>query len=422
MGDVLQKYRAEQDRMRAEADGDEDVQITAPIEPEVNLDIYKDVEALLYRGFLTAYARVNGIPFVFKSLNHHEFDLLRFAGDFDGTFTPETWGRFLAYGVFMIDGVNILPERERWLSKVREIFDSLPPEAMARTIRHIGEVNRRATAAVHLTEAYAMEMVSRYRWLQIQGLDITSTSVTGIDGTQRLGLNTAQHVWRALNHIEDRNERYEREWEHAKFVGSCFAGKGIQKVYNQDSRRRRQEREDRMTRKDKILRKWVMGEEVKDGVVTGPGVTMSVPRTVQELTAQLEKDIRGEKDWHDRVIDEHEARIRAGHAERREQLEQAARESLERHPNRGVFGEGSELHQAYGPGEIDEQVRRRRQFLAQEVARMQVDRGPDDKTNDFVERWWGSEVSSEVTTTDRDPSTAVSLPPQRIPSTPLSRK
>jgi hypothetical protein len=418
----LQKYQREQSRLRADQGLDEeDISIVAPVEPEVNPAIYKDVEPLLFRGFLTAYAEVNRIPFVFKSLNHHEFELLKFSGNFDGDIPQPAWGAFLSYSVFMVDGVNILPERDRWLSKIREIFTSLPVEAMARIIRHIGEVNRRASVAVYLTEAFAMETVSRYRWLQLRGLDLTSVAVTGIDGTQRLGLNTAQYVWRAINHIEDRNDTNERDWEHAKFVGSCMAGKGIQKVYNQDSRRRREEREDKMTRKDKILRKWVLGEEVPDGVVQGPGITMAVPRTVEELTTQLEKDIRGEKDWHDRVVEEHEERVKAGYARRRQELEQAARDNMERFPERGVMGGGS-LDRAYSPAEIDEQVRRRKQIMAQEVARMQVDTGPDERTENFTERWFGDEVFSQVSTTDRDPSEAVALPPQRQPAVPFRRK
>jgi hypothetical protein len=423
MGDALEEYDREQARLKAEYDGAEDeMSITAPVEPEVNPEVYKDVEPMLYRGFLTLPAEINGVPFVFKSLNHHEFALLKFYGSFDRP-TPEFWGTFLAHAVFVVGGVNILPERDRWVSKLAELFNGLPSDATARMVRYLSEVNRRASVAIHLTEAYAMETMSRYRWLQLRGLDLTSVSVTGIDGTQRLGLNTAQQVWVAINGIEDRNEGYERDWEHAKFVGSCFAGKGIQKVYNQDARRRRQEREDRMSRKDKVLRQWVLGEEVKDGIVTGPGVVMSVSRSVEELTVQLEKDIRGEKDWHDRVVEEHEARIRAGHIERRQQLEQVTRDSLERLPERGVVGGGT-LDQTFSIAEVEERIRRRKQITAQEVARMQLqDPEAEEKNSRFMDRWWGNEeVTSQVSTTDRDPSAAVQIPTPRTPTTPFRRK
>jgi hypothetical protein len=262
-------------------------------------------------------------------------------------------------------------------------------------VRTLGEINRRASVAVHVTEAYALEVQSRYRWLQLKGMDLTSVAATGCDGTQRLGMNTAQQVWRAFNNIEDRNEGWEREWEHAKFVGSCFAGKGIQKVYSQDSRRRRQDREDRMTRKDKVLRQWVLGEDVQDGVVKGPGTVMMVPRTVEELTTQLEKDIRGEKDWHDKVVEEHEQRVKAAYAQRREQLEQATRDNVAGFPERGVLGGRSA--ESFSPAEVEERVRRRKQLMAQEVARMQVDDGQERRER-FMDRWVESdEFSSQVT-------------------------
>lgn len=422
MATTAESYEAEQQRLKAELEGEDDVSITAPVEPEVNPEVYKDVEPLLFRGFLTLSAEINGVSFVFKSLNHHEFDLLRFYGSLERQNSQEAWGTFLAYGVFIVGGVNILPERERWLSRLADLFNGFPSDAVSRMVRYLSEVNRRAAVAVYLTEAYAMETISRYRWLQLSGTDLTSVAATGIDGTQRLGMNTAQQVWRAINVIEDRNERYEREWEHAKFVGSCFAGKGIQKVYNQDTRRRRQEREDRMTRKDKVLRQWVLGETPQDGVIKGPGFVMSVPRTVEELTVQLEKDIRGEKDWHDRVVEEHEGRIRAGHAERRNLLEQARSASLHKFPERGVVS-GERSEQTYTRGEMEALLRRRKQLMAQEVARMQVNPGLDDKTTNFVDRWWGDrDPSSEFATTERDPSAAAPIPVPRVPSTPFRRK
>jgi len=424
MASALESYEKEQSRLRAERDGagEEDVSITAPVEPEVNPLIYKDVEPMLFRGFLTVAAQINGVSFVFKSLNHHEFELLKFYGGFEATLSQEFWGVFLAHGVFVVGGVNILPERERWIAKLTELFNSLPSDSISRMIRYLSEVNRRASVAIHLTEAYAMELMSRYRWFQLKGQDLTSVAVTGIDGTQRLGLNMGQQAWLAINNIEDRNEAAERDWEHSKFVGSCFAGKGIQKVYNQDSARRRQEREDRMTRKDKVLRQWVLGENVEDGIVTGPGVVMAVARTVEELTNQLEKDIRGEKDWHDRVVEDHETRIRSVHLQRRRQLEQTLQENLERFPERGVIGVASP-NEALTLAEVEERIRRRKQLMAQEVARMRLDpRSADEKTVNFVERWWGDEVSSELSTTDRDPSEAVTIAPPRQPTTPFRRK
>jgi len=426
MSGAAQTYEAEQKKLQAEYSGQPqgDIHITVPKEPEVNPEVYKDVEPMLYRGFLTVQAEINGVYFVFKSLNHHELELLRFSGGFRGDrVTAKFWDIFLAYGVFMVDGVNILAERDRWIPKLAETFGGLPKEARSMIVRHVGEVNRRSSNAVALTEAYAMEAMSRYRWMQLKGLDLSSPAVTGIEGTQRLGLNWAQHLWRALNHAEDRNEQHEREWENAKFVGSCFAGKGISKVYNQDNDRRRKDKEERLSRKDKVLREIVLGEKTEAHTLTIPGAVITAPRTVEELASQLEKDLRGDKDWHDKVIEAHETKIRNQYGERQAQLEVVAKENAVQFGDRSVVG-GSDV-QGLTPEEVAARVERRKQLQAQEAARRQVHPEiQDEKTQNFLNKWGvlGPEVATEISTTDQDISGAVPLPTVRAPATPFRRK
>lgn len=425
MTNELTEYEASQQRLRSEYEGNqiEDINITVPKEPEVNPEIYRDVEPLLFRGFLTVAADIADVHFVFKSLNHHELDLLRFTGHFrDGRVTDRFWSTFIAYGVFMVDGVNILPDRERAFPDLKRLFDAFPKEAVATIVRHISEINRKANRAVPLTEAYAMETVSRYRWLQIKGMDLTSVSVTGVDGTQRLGLNWSQQLWRALNQVEDRNESYEREWENSKFIGSCFAGKGISKIYDQDNDRRRKDREERSSRKDRILREVVLGEKPEANVLTIPGAQITGARTVEELATQLEKDLRGEKDWHDQVIEAHEARIRDRLKERNAQLETAAKETSARYGDQMIFGETTSA-EGLTPQQVQEMVSNRKQLQAQAAARMMT--GPDEKTEKFLDRWAvaDSGVTSEVSTTERDPEGAVPVNTNpRTPSIPFRRK
>jgi hypothetical protein len=425
MADPVQTYAAEQKSLQAEYDGKlrEDIKVTAPREPEVNPAVWKDVEPVLYRGFLTTSAEINRVHFVFKSLNHHEYDLLRFSINLkNASKVDEFWSTLLAYCVFMVDGANILADRRQWLPKVAETFSDLPKQAKATILRHVSEVNRRASAAVTLTEAYAMEGVSRYRWMQLKGIDLTSVSVTGIEGTQYLGLNWAQQLWRALNLAEDRNEHYERDWENAKFLGSCFAGKGLQKIYAQDTDRRRKEKEERIARKDRILREIVLGEKVPDKTSVLPGAVVTAPQTVEELADQLQKDLRGEKDWHDSVIEEHEKRIQLNYQGRQRQQEAVAQESAKLFGDNNVLGE-SDLH-GLTRDQVEERMRRAKQLHAQNAARRQLRPEMDEKTDRFLGKWGlGPEVTSEISTTDRDVSEAVPVvrrPP--TPTTPFRRK
>jgi hypothetical protein len=375
---------------------------------------------MLFRGLLTLTADINEVPFVFKSLNHHELELLRFCG---GDQPNESfWNTFLAYGVFMVDGANVLAERDRWLPEIARTFGELPASARARVIRHLSEVSRRASNAVALTEAYCTEVYSRYHWAQLRGTDLTSPAVTGIDGTQRLGLNWAQLVWRALNYFEDRNDQHEREWENAKFVGGCMAGKGISKIYTQDNDRRQKEKEERLARKDKLLRQVILGEDVEETAQQFQGAVVLAARSVDELAEQLQHDLRGEKDWHDRVIEEEERRAREVIRTRQQQLEDLAKAHEQEYgPLRVTGGTGFE---GLTPEEVQFRVERQRQLEAQSVAKRMVRPELDEKTAAFMSKWGvlGDEVETHVSTTDRDVSGAVPLSPSRKPGTPFGRR
>jgi hypothetical protein len=323
-------YEEEQAQLEKEHEGvDEEEALLPelPQDPEVNPEIYKDVEPLLFRGFLCVPAEINDVSFVFKSLNHQEFDRLKliFSCKTGKKAIEEYYDLFLAYGVLMLDGVNVLANRSEMLFKLADFFSKLGSKQVL--IRHMSEVNRRAGKAMILTEAYAMEVQSRLRWAQYKGYDLTSACVTGFEGTEGLGLNWAQLTWRALNYFEDLRDQHEREWENAKFIASASAGKGMNKIYSQDKMRRKREREERLDRKDKIIRYALLGEPLE-----GPSKVqkVQVARTAQELQAEVERSLKGEKDFHDTVIEawekQAESRMQAQEAQR-EQFRQAYRES-----------------------------------------------------------------------------------------------
>jgi hypothetical protein len=315
-------YQEEQARLRGETDDEDNLKIEIPKEPEVDPRVYRDVTSLLYRGFIHISVDINGVPLVLKSLNQHEFDLLQMSMGPNRTpanVNQRFYSIFLAYGVLMVDGNNILSDRDRWIPELADRFDRFNATVRKKMVWQLSEINRRATVAVMLTEAYAMEANSRFRWAQLRGMDIMSPSATGIRGTEYLGLNWAQLTWRALNLYEDARESIEREWENAKFIGACFAGKGISKVYNQDIRRRRDDLSAKRTRKDQILRHVVLGAPMDDNVLHKDGQVVIAAQTVDQLADQLSKSLKGEKDWHDEVVAAIEDR------QQREYLEQQAR-------------------------------------------------------------------------------------------------
>lgn len=405
-----------------------DIRIEAPQEPEVDPKVYRDVEQLLFRGFLTLFGEINGVQFVFKSLNHHEFENLRLMTGGAGANQERFFSTFISMGIFMVDGQNILPERGRWIPKLEEVFGGFQQTVRTKIIRYLSEVNRKASDAVALTEAYNLETMSRFRWAQLKGLDLMSTGCTGTDGTSSLGMNFGQLVWRALNHYEDLREASEHEWDHAKFIGGCFVGgKEMRKVHNQDSERRKKDRELRLERKDKVLRQVLLGIDPEQEVKTARSVK-HVARTVEELASQLERDLRGEKDWHDEVVAREEARIKASIQERQQKLRQIVQERTDE-PMRSTTTELAGLTRQ----EVQERIARSRQIASQKVASQMVyPEMMDERMEGFLQKYGpgpedsdtyesSSGVKSSVGTTDRDTSDVHPQPPPR-PRTPPFRR
>jgi len=399
MGEAAtERYDQEQAALREQqglSPVDEDLHIEAPQQAEVNPEVYRDVEPILFRGFLYVPAEINGVSFVFKSLNAHEFELLGLYCQ--GKDKHQIDSVFLAYGVFMVDGVNILADREHWITEVASVFDGLEDGARRKVIRCISEINRRANRAVRLSEVYSMEPSSRMRWAQYHNLDLTSPAITGVVGTERLGLNWGQLTWRAVNFFEDRRGASEQAWENAKFVASSMAGsKGMSKVNAQDKQRREREEKERFTQRDKILREVVLGEARSSDAKKGAPVKAA--QTVEELASQLEKDLRGEKDFHDMVVDAHERRIRDAQQQRQQQLQKLRNAHVKRFGDKPVIG-GMDSFMGLTPDEVQKRIDQRRERTVRRLAAAEARPSEyDPKLAKFHEKW-----SSAKTLDGRDP-------------------
>jgi hypothetical protein len=381
---------------------------------------------MLFRGFLVLPAEINSTRFVFKSINQREFELIQLvSGSYsgiNGRSLERYYNTFLAYGVFMVDGVNILPNRDQYIPLLQETFSKMAPTARGKIIQYLSELNHKATGSVTLTEAYQIEAASRFKWVQYKGLDMMIPSSTGIDGTEKLGINFAQLVWRALNQYEDLKETAEREWDNAKFIGSCFAGKSVQKIYAQDRDRRSKEREERLNRRDQLIRRVILRESPEEVEKSGNYV-MIVAKTADELAAQLERDLRGEKDWHDQVVAREEARLRGQIRDRQAKILEMNRERDK--VQSGPYTVTTKL-EGLTKEEVQQRIQRSLQVQNQESAsRMVYPEMEDERMPSFFEKYVDQLESTypvdSVGTTDRDPSEVLVHPPLRPKSVPFRR-
>lgn len=392
-------YEEEQAKLKEQYEGKEDLQLEAPLAfPEVNPEIYKDVEPLLFRGFLHAPVEINGVRFIFKSLNHHEFENLKLMAPTEDTSRKSIdrfHNHFLAHGVYMVDGINALKDRDRMIDEIVEFFEAFDHDVVSKIVRCLSELNRRASRAVTLTEAYAMEVVSRLRWTQFRTLDLTSVAVTGVQGTSHLGLNWAQLTWLAINRYEDIKDQSERDWENAKFIASAMAGKSMTRVHNQDKRRRENERKDRIERRDKVLRFVMLGEPLDSADNNRPVIAA---KTVADLTRQMARDLKGEKDMHDRVVDIEEARNREATKQRYQRLVDLQKQQDQEYGDLAVVG-GTELI-SLSPDQVRAFVHRKQQLQFEALNQASAENPDlfDPKTHAHNEKWASakSAVTEEV--------------------------
>jgi len=228
----------------------------------------------------------------------------------------------------MVDGVNTIYERPRHINRLIKVISKLNPKLQNKILENLAYINQRATRLFPLAESYCHENRSRYRWLQTHNIPIHSPMATGIPGTDTLGMNYCQQMWTAVNRIIDRRDDMERDWQNAKFVGSCFAGKGVRSVDEKDRMRHEKERVEREEQKIKVLHDYLNRksgvEEPKPKVHLPDGRSAELfegtqsdgkfrAETAEELAEQLERALAGEKDFHDLVIEakERELRVRA---------------------------------------------------------------------------------------------------------------
>lgn len=182
----------------------------------------------------------------------------------------------------------------------------------------------------------------------------------------------------------------------------------------------KKERETRLERKDKIIRLVLLGENPE--VDSKTNQIKIVARTVEELASQLERDLRGEKDWHDEIVAKEEAKIRAAIQDRQSKLQQLIQSKREdRSSPRAAFTDMVGLTKE----EIAQRVVRRRQLEAQEAAsRIVHPELTDERMSDFnekyIDKYMHKSVADRIQVTDRDPSEVLN-PPVRPPGTPFRR-
>jgi hypothetical protein len=282
---------------------------------------YQSIEDLIFHGFLTTKVQVGDETIVLKTLNHHELAQIAFRcpirGDKNYELIFECY--IIVYALFIVGGENVLPGRPGNIAELFQAVQDIPANIRHDLLKEIVYLQKAQDLSLRRLEAYSYEPESRHKWAAYRGQRINDPLLSGIDGTDRLGINTHQVAWIYLNDEEDDRLRSEEQWAFSKFVASASNAKGVKKIDEKDKARLKRLQEER--------------ERVKSGEKYEGPVKIEA-RTANELRAQLMADVEGKKDLHDRIIEEYEASIARRKQERRERyqadMEEKRRQADER--------------------------------------------------------------------------------------------
>jgi hypothetical protein len=260
---------------------------------------YQDVEHLLFKGFIPYQVQVGGLNLVFKTINEHEYERIMLMSGLkdDPRYTSFFNLNYLFYSIYMVDGMNILKNREDHYGDFTDILKQFPT-AFFKKINEVLEylVKRQNNCSISL-EQYVLEYESRYNWEYRKNQVLNSSAHTSIGGTEILGMNQFQKYWTVLNVREDNKEKWEQDYSLFKFLASFTDPKAVKKIENIDKVKKEEEEK----RKERLR---VMGTEEEIKYLASPMDTR------EGIIKELEKQMRGEKDDHDRYVESYEKSIR----------------------------------------------------------------------------------------------------------------
>lgn len=348
--------------------------------------VWEDLEKYLFNGFLTSHAIIYNQSFVFKTLNHLELksiEMMRTSPIGSSEARSAFRSAFIAYSVLMANGSNVLWDRPRNIQRLVKTFSRIPGPQQDKIIESLSALNSKGVRVYPLTEIYAYENRSRFRWAQYKDVNLNSTAVTGLPGTEHIGMNQCQLTWIAMNRFLDKRDDMERDWANAKFVGSCMAGKGIRSVEEKDRLRLERERNEREDKKMEVLKSYlnrtVGAPKAKADIVSLPdGRTAEVTGrfradSAEELAAQLSAALNDEKDSHDLAIERHISEIRSRTADLERDRRSLFSSALERPPDDGVS-----MSRAISVGEAKTRAQRMRDLIIENSKRVI----PDSEVSD----------------------------------------
>lgn len=262
---------------------------------------YSLLERLLFRGFITLTTKVGDVPIIWKTMNPTEHDMVDtitspYKGDEENV---KRGACILAYSTFIVNGIPVLSDRDSFVLMLSKYYERINPLVMSKLLKGIQILNQRAYDSLKEVQAYTYGYESKQNWYSFKDVPLNSLSVTGVVGTESLGLNVHQKLWKHFHSVDDVHERYDRDWSLAKFQASVHNYKGIKKIDDSD----KQEMRDRQReREEAYLTKG------SNQILDSTDEIRVSNESVGDLLEQMKRSVSGQKDLHDIIVEDFERR------------------------------------------------------------------------------------------------------------------
>ena len=298
------------------------------LEGERRRFIYADVEQLIDPGFLSHTVLIGECSLTLRSLPttslHALFPRIEHSVGSD-------WKRWFIAHSLWIAGGYVIEEEPNSPYHVFQNIRNLRIEFVDVLVSCCIGLRNRVERATLLSRGYCQEEYSRGNWR--------------LSGAPPGPLNFLQKIWVAHNKAADRHDHQLGEWAHTRAIAGSMSGKAAKAIQkSMDSWTTRHQDFSQRAIEDTV--NWVIQgnkAEQQPLTVTVDGKTYEVPtvhsaQTVEDLQAEMDRAMRGEKDYHDIIVDQYKAAHRARLLKAREEQQKAWAESTEAGGEVGVTG------------------------------------------------------------------------------------
>jgi len=266
------------------------------LEAPLGIVNFADLKQLIFKCFIQLKSEYKeSFPIIFKSLNDNEiYRIKTLAGNPENPKYHEKINLYyFLYSIYSINNVNILGQREGFLNEMIPFIHSMHPKLFNYIMNELFKMGQRVNEAIKLVERYALEPDSRWLWISLRDKSLNSPDITGISGTDKLGYNICQLLWTYFNRKEDEKLEFEKMWSCAKLIASVINPKAIQKLNSHEENRKIEEK------------------NRKEAIIYGKDYTPRFKiQSREELVDELEKQMTGEKDEHDLIIEKHMKKVK----------------------------------------------------------------------------------------------------------------